>query len=311
MNEPFDEIKLQQTVKKAKRKSILKTVLIALIVFIIGSIGNIVFTILLSHWSFDREKAMIELSIPNGFISSTYETIGFLGGTRMYKISKTVGPKTVMLEERRTGYGLFPFMSRGQGKGGHEAGEWPINYWENGDRKMMFFHPEIQYKEYKNDLAELNKLPDGAWIEMAVSFDRPYNLNEQDTLLPSTINWSWLWLDTYSKKDIETFKKEVKEYDPKACFINEHEVTGLEMRSKYMYAADYKGEYKNLLEKLQKSPNQRHQETYKLLKKRGYDDYTNVKILGAIVYGTKEDLKALQNNPIVKATSFGVITDKY
>ena len=38
------------------------------------------------------------------------------------------------------------------GSGGHKSGEWPKSFWENGYRKMMFFHPKVQYKEYKNDL---------------------------------------------------------------------------------------------------------------------------------------------------------------
>lgn len=35
----------------------------------------------------------------------------------------------------------------------------------------------------------------------------------------------------------------------------------------------------------------------------------DAKILEVVVYGTKEELIELINNPLIKATSFGVITD--
>ncbi|WP_291561051.1 MULTISPECIES: hypothetical protein [unclassified Clostridium] len=39
---------------------------------------------------------------------------------------------------------------------------------------MMFFHTNVDYKEYKNDLAELDKIPDDKLIEIGISFDKPY-----------------------------------------------------------------------------------------------------------------------------------------
>jgi hypothetical protein len=44
---------------------------------------------------------------------------------------------------------------------------------------------------------------------------------------------------------------------------------------------------------------------------KGYKEYNNAPILGAIVYGTKSELKSLIGNPKIKASSFGVITSKY
>ncbi|GAA0817162.1 hypothetical protein [Clostridium tertium] len=37
--------------------------------------------------------------------------------------------------------------------------------------------------------------------------------------------------------------------------------------------------------------------------------FEDAKILGVVVHGTKEELIELINNPLIKATSFGVITD--
>ena len=42
-----------------------------------------------------------------------------------------------------------------------------------------------------------------------------------------------------------------------------------------------------------------------------FTDSSNVPILGAVVYGTKDELKSLIGNSHIKAASFGVVVDKY
>ena len=44
---------------------------------------------------------------------------------------------------------------------------------------------------------------------------------------------------------------------------------------------------------------------------KGYKNYYDVPVLGAIVYGTKSELKVLIGNPAIKASSFGIIISKY
>ncbi len=88
----------------------------------------------------------------------------------------------------------------------------------------MFFHTNVDYKEYKNDLAELDKIPDDKLIEIGNSFDKPYPIIDRYNILPAEINKTWHWIDTFSDEDIEKFKDEVDNYDFKACYINEENV---------------------------------------------------------------------------------------
>jgi len=74
---------------------------------------------------------------------------------------------------------------------------------------------------------------------------------------------------------------------------------------------DFNGNYYNLRESLKSSKDKRYNEVYNELVTKGYTDSSNVPILGAIVYGAKDELKSLIGNPHIKASSFGVVVDKY
>lgn len=72
---------------------------------------------------------------------------------------------------------------------------------------------------------------------------------------------------------------------------------------------DFAGGYSTLLDVLKKSRDPRDNEVYDELITQNYADYTEVPILGVIVYGTKDELQSLLGNPHIKAATFGVIVD--
>ncbi len=67
--------------------------------------------------------------------------------------------------------------------------------------------------------------------------------------------------------------------------------------------------YNNFLYDLKSHPY--FQKVYDELDFKGYTNPSKVPILGVIVQGSKEELNLLIGNPHIKASSFGVITDKY
>ncbi len=314
LDQIFDEDKLNRAIKKGKRKSTIRTVLISILiaclVFVLITLGNTALTINMSNKTFESLSAYIELTVPNGYISNSADTLGFLGGRSNYTISRTVGNKIVVLEERVQPFGLLPqfIMTRGQG-GGQVAGEWPLNCWEFGYNKMLFFLPQITYKEYKNDLAELSQIGSDKLIEVGLSFDKPYTFSELSHILPNA-NISWYWVDTFTKDDMVRYEKEAKECDGKATFISEFETLGVD-KTPPISINTFDSDYNNFLYNLKISKNQKFLNIFNNLNSKGYTDPSKVPILGAIAYGTKEQLKPLIENPHIKASSFGVITEKY
>ena len=87
---------------------------------------------------------------------------------------------------------------------------------------MMFFHPNVTYKAYKNDLAELSQISDDKIIEVGLSLDKPYSISEISEILPDT-DIGWYWVDTFSTQEMEQYQKEARENDAKAAYITEYD----------------------------------------------------------------------------------------
>lgn len=312
----FDDSNLEKYIKKAKKRTNLRIVLIAIGVFVVGSIINTIIGFIYSQKAFERNEAYIKLTVPNGYISESNDIIGFLGGNGTYKISKNIGGKSVALEDRVSLFGPIPPMNymRSQGGGGgyHHAGDWPVSLWQNGYKRMSFFHPELEYKKYQNDLENLDNIPDDKIIEMGISFDKPYKIRDlyiiQDNLKPVIINW--LWLDEFTEKSMEEFKYEIENYDAQATGIMEDEILGIVYDNDYAFTQGiYNQKYDELLDLLSKSNYTNHREIYEDINTNGKTTVEDAEILGVVVQGTKEELKELIGSPIIKATSFGVIVD--
>ncbi|SHI88079.1 Sigma factor regulator N-terminal [Desulfosporosinus lacus DSM 15449] len=312
LDEMFDDEKLTMAIKKRIRKSSIKMIFISLVVITVAFIAiyfaNLAITHKLSNEIFGFNENNIKLHVPNGYISKSTDSMGFLVGRSDYTVSRDVAAKPVVLENKVSAYGLLTPLVLGRSQGvGSFAGEWSVDYWENGYRKMIFFNPEISYKEYKNDLDELDKVSSDKLIELGLSFDKPYIATDMPTILP-LVKISWYWVDAFRKEDSDRHKKQATENDGKATYIREDDALGV---SVYHDLKDFNEGYNNLRELLKSSKDNKYNEIYNELVAKGYTDSSNVPILGVIVYGTKDELKLLIDNPHIKASSFGVVVDKY
>lgn len=329
LDELFDDKKLNSAIKKGKLKSTLRAAVISLvvtlIVIIVGSYFNNKICLTLSEQSYTDNQEFIKLTVPNGFISQSIDNVGFLGGKGTYKVSRTVGYKAIVVQERQSifGYSLnntvlkflgfstdFPIM---RGSGGYTSQKvedgWTVYYSENGYRQMMFFHPEISYKEYRDDLSNLDVISDDMLIELAISFDKPYKDYEIPSLLGSKANVSWYWLDAYTDEDMKAHKEDAEMFDGKSAHISEYNAIGVNVNPQHFETG-----YTEFMELLKNTRLEKYKAIYNDMMANGYNDYksyTEVPILGVIVYGTKSELKVLIGNPTIKASSFGVITSKY
>lgn len=312
LDDMFNDSKLEKALKKAKRKSSIKIILISMLVavFVVvtGITANNKITNKMAFKKSNEINNLVELSIPNGYVSRMFLNIGFMGGDGTYRISKRIGNKSVILEDKVMVFGKFPRnIFTVYANGFRNLGKWPNDNWEYGYRKMMFFHPEIQYKEYRNDWELFDKLPDDKIIEVGVSLDKAYKPLEVFDMLPK-VNEAWYWIDAFKEDEISEYKKMVKDYDPSACFIREDEI--LTIRVNYS-SYDFKFNYKELMDNMKDSGIKRYEDIYNIQKAKNYEDPGDVPVLGFIVQGNKEQLKALKDNPHIKAISVGVFTDKY
>lgn len=317
IEDAFDEKKIKKSIRKAKIKSLLKIIIISIIVFIVGTYINLRICMKYSEKAYETNEATVRLSIPNGYISESNDIFGFLGGSGTYKVAKNVGGKNVILEDRLSFFGLVwpKNYSRVNGGGpiyGSGNSGWTVSLWENGYKRMRFFHPELQYNEYQNDLTNIDSIPDEKVIEMAISFDKSYKIYDMflldRKLKPAKI--TWLWLDEFTKEKMDEYEYSIENYDNKANGIYENETIGIEYNNQHgLSENEYKEKYDELVNRLNKSNYINYKDLYEEIMAEGKTSAEDARILGVVVQGTKEDLKELLGNPLIKATSFGVVTD--
>lgn len=305
----FDEKKMKKAIKKGKRKTIITLVLVSIIVFVVLNIVNIAVSAYFSQKAFKQWDSYVRLSTPNGYISETVDSKGFLGGQSSYKISKDMKIKSLVIEQKQYQFGLnpTPLISRGSGGSIGITGEdWQSGYKENGWRELIFFHPDVAYKKYKNDEDLINRMEGDKIYEVGLSFDKPYKQRELPLFeLPEM---TWFWIDTYSDRQLKIFQQEAKEYDWSAAFIKENEALGFSTNSPVFSTANLDYEYKEFLSLLKTSHSNEHQNAYDIMKDKNMDD---VGILGVVVYGTKNELKEIIKKPVIKASSLGGVIDNY
>ena len=327
LDELFNENQLNKAIKKGKLKSTIRTAIISLVVTIIvitiGSYINTKTSIIMSEQFYKENEEFVKLTVPNGYISESIDNIGFLGGTSTYKVSKAIGYKSVVVQEMASKFGYSftnpilkffgssPYFPMYRGSGGYtiqsNGDGWPLNRTQTGYRRIMFFHPEIKYKNYKNDLSQLDKISDDQLIELAVSFNKPYKYTKVESLL-SKVHASWYWLDAYTKDDMKEQKQMAEVIADKTGTISIDEFNAIGVN---VNPQQFETGYTDLINILKNTKLEKYKAIYNEMMAKGYKNYYDVPVLGAIVYGTKSELKVLIGNPAIKASSFGVITSKY
>lgn len=261
-----------------------------------------------SNQAFKKWDAYIKLNTPNGYISETRDSKGFLVGETQYKVSKDMKIKSLVIEQEQYQFGLIPSLSISRGFGGiiGVTGEdWQFNYKENGWRELLFFHPDIKYKEYKNDIEVIERIEGDKIYEVALSFDKPYKYSELPLKVISDI--TWVWVNTYNDEQMDRMEEEALEYDWSANFIREKEALGFSIRD-LNYTNVFNQEYSDFSSLLQTSFSEDHHKAYETIKDQASNE---IEILGMVIYGTKEELIPIMEKHFIKAISLGGITDNY
>ena len=320
----LDDARLKKAYKKSKFLSTLRTIVIVIIViiplFVVFSIVNVSVTNKLRTEYYAQVEKVLELTKPNTYISSANDIIGFLGARGQYTVSKRIGRwKSIELYDQSSSYGLVAIkdlarFTMSSNSGGQKSGEWPINFDSSGNLTMIAFHPDIKYKEYKNDISLLNKVSPDSLLEMTLSFDKKYKVTEISRVLPKT-QVSELLIDGYTDGEMKTYKNEAIEYDGKATFIRDFSFIGLKTSEMFKCNAlgDLSSTYKKFLDNLQFDFKNTYYKSkfsniYSTLKNKNQLDVSDVDVIGVVVYGSPEELQQLKSNPHIKASSVGIIT---
>ena len=180
-----------------------------------------------------------------------------------------------------------------------------------GGKVMNFIHPGGTINQVPNELKNIDVFHDHQTIEMGLSFDRSYSLDEVKAILPNDLPLQWAWIDVYSDEEVASLQTSKS---PANVFM-ENEVIGfsmvdetgitledpvMEFMESVVYGKNHMGPYKKDMKAL-----------YKTLTEQGEVDETTIKVIGAVVVGTKEVLQQIQNEPSIRASSVGAVVDSF
>jgi hypothetical protein len=321
----LDDKKLKKAYKKSKFKSTIRTIVIVILVVIplyaVFIKVNFRVTNKIRTEYYAQVEKVLEITKPNTYISMANDTIGFLGASGQYTVSKRIGSwKSIDLYDKSSHYGLLDIQEfnhsimTSSSSGGHKAGEWPVNFDRSGNLTMMTFHPDIEYKEYKNDIALLNKVSPDSLLEMTISLDKKYKVSEITDILPR-VQISELLIDGYTNEEMEKYKKEASEYDGKATFIPEYYFIRLKATKMFNTDSflDVTDNYDKFLDNLQFDfkdvyYKNKFSNIYSTLKTKDQLDLNKLDIIGVVITGSSEELESLKSNSHITASSVGIIT---
>lgn len=194
---------LNSALRKAKRKQLLKTILISMVVVLIllptfYKTGNY-FAAKSSARLHEQLFLHNEIAEPNIQIDSQVTSnSSMLGGNIITNRSKNVNGYVVQWSTLTSSYDWL--------RASIDSNELtPGFYWsdtnfyeydkQTKNKVATFYHPSISeyYDGIQNELEEISRMENHV-AEVAISFDRPYTLQEIEAKIPDTLNIVWLYM---------------------------------------------------------------------------------------------------------------------
>lgn len=331
--------KLEKAIKKAKRHSIIRTAIISLIVVVVVAItSNILFSELVYRMEGNVQISVSrfnEISAPNNFIGKTSRYHDYLRGRTTYTTYKLLEGKVVYTGVQEYHYGVF---SNHQGNLigtespsilGYSWDEEDLKerrYNELGQREMVFFYPYVDYSMVLKDLQILEDISDDKYMEFAISFNQAYTIDEVRALIPEDVTIAWYWVDDIK----EEYRKQLQAYEQEQAYSNgetydmyypakiRSERTAYGIKAYNQHGELYENPKENFIRAIEQGKEQKSRyqnqfnELFETLQgENGMIDESCIKILGVVVTGDKKSLENLKELQFIRASSIGVVTDKY
>ncbi|MBU3160639.1 anti-sigma factor [Clostridium frigoris] len=330
----FDKV-----IKKAKLFSIIRGVITSILVFTVASFVGLIFNATTLNELGNTKKIELEnyyrIAHPNSYIGSNQMDDGLLTGEFDYVTYRFLGNKAIVDGNNKESYSYVPLINGLYGDISgllYEASgdEQSKRYNNVGKNLMQFYHPNVKYTKYRDDLAILNKIGEDKVMEISLSFDKPYIISQVKDMIPQNVTLNWYWVDTYTKSEVTELgshiekianeeeipvNKREKQISP-SIILYENEVYGI----KAIDEADKNKETpeKDFIDTISSGKTNKgtYQEVYKTLFSKLSTDKVkitkdNIKILGVVVTGDKDSLTLLKNKSFIKASSLGAVVDKY
>ncbi|WP_165763732.1 anti sigma factor C-terminal domain-containing protein [Halalkalibacter urbisdiaboli] len=319
-NEPFQSNDIEGIVKKAKRKSVIRNIVIstislllvgALFIIINGQIVN------KAHYkAAESNRLLFKISQPNIQIGGGKFDYGILSGTYTYNKYKLIEDRVIPWGQDLRTFNAIGHNNKSSAlevydevRVGEPEEEYRHYNTTNGQRTMHFYHPWFEYRFIHNDLDLIQNAPNDAVMEVAISFDQPYSVSEIQEFFNLNNKITWYRVNNYNQRA----KKQLKglhESGDSASYVygfnaTRHKVEGDAVDIVAQNEKDFRatleelkstGNYDFIIDQLLESTKQNENEGI---------------ILGVVVTGTKEELLKLEEDKHIRAISLGAVATEY
>lgn len=171
-----------------------------------------------------------------------------------------------------------------------------------GERVVEFYYPTANYSVLPDDRGVLEEIPNHQVVEMAFSFDQDYTINEVREKFSDQLAWYWVDVETENRK--ESAQEPVSGED---AFGFSSRIEEMNEDSASMFIQHIKW-LKN-----EKDSTGEAAHLHEALTENGKIEATpeTLKITGAIVTGTAEELKEFTVEPMIRAAVLGATANRY
>jgi hypothetical protein len=313
------DFEFEGLVKKARKRSVIKMVLISFVISIVVLFGLYFIGDTMMKIKMDKETSLD--STWNGIMGANIEERGtvfnysLISATAKTTFVKVVGGVPIPWGEKEKVFHIFgtsnPISKTGASGFGYLDDERIPLYYE-GERVVEFFHPQVNYRQIFDDRVILNEIHENTVVEMAFSFDDEYSIKEVNELFKEQL--AWYWVDTYSELDIERENQynadESFPYDP----IYGFDAFGFPYNRT---AEDYPAaNFISILERVKDDGGDYQEDAVKIISNITNEgklalEPANLKIIGVIVTGKPSELQKFNNVSIIRGATLGATTDLY
>ncbi|QUG41717.1 anti sigma factor C-terminal domain-containing protein [Psychrobacillus sp. INOP01] len=301
------DLDFEKLVKKAKKRSMIKMVLISLVITLIVITGLYFIGDRVMIMKMEKETDLD--STWNDIMGANIEEQGTIynysptSATAKTKIVKNVGGVPIPWGEQEKVFTIFGTSrlitnNGASGSGSIEDERIPLYY--QGERVVEFFHPQLNYKQIFDDRALLNNIDDNSVVEMAFSFNKGYSIEEVNQVFKEQL--AWYWVDTFNKDVIKELNDFSRGYTILGFEAYGFQNTASNFISILEMVKEDGGNYQNDAEEI--INNLTNQGKMKL-------EPQNLKIIGVVVTGKPSDLIKFNDKSMIRGATLGATTDQY
>ena len=311
-NDSFLEDKdFSSLVKKARRKSMTKNILISIIVFIGLSFTLYLLGSIVMQKKIDKDslqdgawQQIIGANVEGAGTHYHYKPFTASATTHFWKHVGDVPVPWGSEEKVFTVFGTTQLIVTERTSAMGKVDDERIPFYFNGKRVIEFFHPAIDYKRLVDERPLLDEIDEHKLVEFAFSFDKPYTI--QDVQKHFSDHLAWYWVDTFSPNELSNV-------DSESMTIMGDSAIGFQHNDS---TVDPSLDFITWIEWLMENGGNEQKEAEKLYSNiTGKDSATfspsDLKIIGVVVTGTPTELKIYNNVSFIKAAILGATVDKY